>query len=161
MTEKIGLYAGSFDPITKGHLEIIRRSAKIFDKIIIAVMTNTSKQYMFTYAEKANFIKEQIVDLDNVEVVDGQQQLTVNLAAEYGVKFLIRSMRSAADFDYEAGISQINKLQNENLETVYLLADPKFANISSSMIKEMLKFGGNVSGLVTPQVESALKEKLN
>lgn len=160
MSKKIGLYAGSFDPITKGHLEIIKRSAKIFDKVIVAVMTNTSKKYMFTYDEKAKFIQEQIKDIKNIEVIEGQQQLTVNLANKYKVTALIRSLRSAADFDYESGISQINKLQNKDLETIYLMADPQFANISSSMIKEMLKFGGDVSGLVTLEVEKALKEKL-
>ncbi|MGR3741920.1 pantetheine-phosphate adenylyltransferase [Companilactobacillus sp. DQM5] len=160
MPEKVALYAGSFDPITNGHLDIIRRASKVFDKVIIAVMTNTTKKYLFTYGEKEDLINSQVANLPNVKVIDGKNRLTVDLANELKVDVLIRSMRNTNDFIYESGVSQINHLQDRNIETLYLLSDPKYANISSSMIKEIITFGGNVSQLVAPEVENKLKQKI-
>lgn len=160
MTEKIALYAGSFDPITNGHLDIIQRSAKIFDKVIVAVMTNTSKKYMFSYDEKKNMIDHQISELSNVEVINGADKLTVDLAKELNANVLVRSMRNTDDFIYESGVSQINQLQNNSIETLYLLSNPKYSNISSSMIKEVITFGGNVSELVSSEVEKKLRIKI-
>ncbi|GKQ42815.1 phosphopantetheine adenylyltransferase [Companilactobacillus sp. RD055328] len=160
MTKKIALYAGSFDPITNGHYDIVLRAAQIFDEVIVAVMTNTSKNYMFSYEEKEKMINQQFEKLDNVSVVDGENKLTVDLAKELKANVLVRSMRNTNDFIYESGVSQINHLQDNNIETLYLLSDPKYANISSSMIKEIITFGGNVSQLVAPEVEKLLKNKI-
>lgn len=160
MTERIGLYAGSFDPITNGHVDIIRRAAKLFDKLIIATMTNTSKNYLFTYEEKKQFIEEEIKDLDNVEVVNGEDALTINVAQKYGAKFLVRSMRNADDFGYESGVSSINKALDDDVETVFLVSDSQYSTISSSMIKEVAKFHGDVSKFVSKHVAEQLSQRL-
>ncbi|MDO1605307.1 pantetheine-phosphate adenylyltransferase [Lactobacillus sp. YT155] len=161
MSEKIALYAGSFDPITNGHLEIIKRAAQIFDKVIVAVMTNTSKHYLFSYEEKQALILNQVQELKNVEVIDGKNKLTVDLAKELDVHVLVRSMRNTNDFIYESGVEQINRLQADDIETVFLLSDPQYSNVSSSMIKEVASFGGDISKLVDPEVAKKLIEKLS
>ncbi|WP_129044854.1 pantetheine-phosphate adenylyltransferase [Companilactobacillus metriopterae] len=160
MTDKIAIYAGSFDPVTNGHIEIIKRSAKMFDKLIVATMTNTSKKYMFSYEEKKSFIQDEIKNISNVEVVDGKSQLTTELAKEYKAQFLVRSMRNSDDFGYESGISSVNKILDPDIETVFLIADQKYANISSSMIKEVALFGADISELVPTKVAEQIKIKL-
>ena len=160
MSERIGLYAGSFDPITNGHLDIIRRSAKLFDKLYVVPMTNTSKNYLFTYQEKKAFIEKEITDLDNVEIFDGKDELSTKLAKDLGAHFLVRSMRNPDDFGYESGVASINKVLDKNIETIFLLANGKYATISSSMMKEVAKFGGDISEFVPPAVAKALIKKL-
>lgn len=160
MSEKIGLYAGSFDPITNGHLDIIRRSAKLFDKLYVAPMTNTSKNYLFTYDEKKQFIEAEIKDLTNVEVIDSKGKLSTKLAQKLGAGFLVRSMRNPDDFGYESGVASINKVMDKNIETIFLLANGRYATISSSMMKEVAKFGGDISEFVPPAVAQALIKKL-
>jgi len=160
MSQRIGLYAGSFDPITNGHLDIIRRSAKLFDKLYVAPMTNTSKKYLFTYEEKKEFIEHEISDLQNVTVIDGKGELSTKLAAQVGAHFMIRSMRNPDDFGYESGVASINKVLDKNIETIFLLANDRYATISSSMMKEVAKFGGDISEFVPPTVAQALIKKL-
>ncbi|MFD1418227.1 pantetheine-phosphate adenylyltransferase [Companilactobacillus keshanensis] len=160
MPKRIGMYAGSFDPVTNGHLTIIRRAAKQFDELIVATMTNNSKNYMFGYREKKTFIENELSDLKNVRVIDGKEQLTTKLAKEYGATTLVRSMRNSSDFSYEAGVFAMNKSLDSEIETIFLLADSKYANISSSMIKEVVKFGGDVSKFVPEDVADALVKKL-
>lgn len=160
MSDKIGLYAGSFDPITNGHVDIIRRAAKLFDKLIVAPMTNTSKKYLFSYNEKKTFIEEETKDLKNVIVVDGKDQLTTDLAKKYGATFLIRSMRNADDFGYESGVSSINKALDDDIETIFLISDSKYSTISSSMIKEVAKFNGDITKFVSKHVASELTKRL-
>ena len=160
MSEKIGLYAGSFDPITNGHLNIIRRASKLFDKLYVAPMTNTSKEYLFTYAEKKQFIEDQIADLSNVIVIDGKGELSTKLAQQLGAHFMVRSMRNPDDFGYESGVASINRVLDKNIETIFLLANDRYATISSSMMKEVAKFGGDISEFVPPAVAQALIKKL-
>lgn len=160
MSERIGIYAGSFDPVTNGHLSIIRRASSLFDRLIIATMTNTSKSYMFTYDEKKRFIENEISDLKNVQVIDGKNRLTTELAKENNANCLVRSMRNSSDFSYEAGVFAMNKSLEPEIETIFLLADSKYANISSSMIKEVAKFGGDVSKFVPDDVAKELVKKL-
>ena len=160
MAQRIGLYAGSFDPVTNGHLDIIRRSAKLFDKLYVAPMTNTSKNYLFSYEEKKFFIEQEITDLTNVEVIDGKGELSTKLAAQLGANFMVRSMRNPDDFGYESGVASINKVLDKNIETIFLLANDRYATISSSMMKEVAKFGGDISEFVPSRVASALIKKL-
>ena len=160
MSEKIGLYAGSFDPITNGHLDIIRRASKLFDKLYVAPMTNTSKEYLFTYTEKKQFIEDQITDLSNVTVIDGKGELSTKLAHQLGAHFMVRSMRNPDDFGYGSGVASINRVLDKNIETIFLLANDRYATISSSMMKEVAKFGGDISEFVPPTVAQALIKKL-
>ncbi|GEO57369.1 pantetheine-phosphate adenylyltransferase [Companilactobacillus bobalius] len=160
MSQRIGLYAGSFDPITNGHLDIIRRASKLFDKLYVAPMTNTSKKYLFSYQEKKSFIEAEIKDLSNVSVVDGKSELSTNLARQLGAGFMVRSMRNPDDFGYESGVASINKVLDKNIETIFLLANDQYATISSSMMKEVAKFGGDISEFVPQAVALELIKKL-
>jgi len=160
MSQKVGLYVGSFDPITNGHLDIIRRSSKLFDELYVAPMTNTSKHYMFSYEEKKTFIEDEIADLSNVTVIDGKEELSTRLAKELGATVMVRSMRNPDDFGYESGVASINKVLDKDVETIFLLANNKYATISSSMMKEVAKFGGDISEFVPQSVAQALIKKL-
>lgn len=160
MSQRIGLYAGSFDPITNGHVDIIRRAAKIFDKLVVAPMTNTSKKYLFTYEEKKQFIEEETADLDNVVVIDGEDKLTTVLAKEQGAHFLVRSMRNADDFGYESGVSSINSAIDDDIETIFFISDSKYSTISSSMIKEVAKFNGDITKFVSQHVAVELTKRV-
>ncbi|AUI71012.1 pantetheine-phosphate adenylyltransferase [Companilactobacillus alimentarius] len=160
MSQKIGLYAGSFDPVTNGHLDIIRRAAKLFDKLYVAPMTNTSKKYLFSYQEKKSFIEAEIKDLQNVVVVDGKSELSTDLARKLHANFMVRSMRNPDDFGYESGVASINRVLDKNIETIFLLANDRYATISSSMMKEVAKFGGNISEFVPQAVALELIKKL-
>ena len=160
MSQKVGLYVGSFDPITNGHLDIIRRSSKLFDELYVAPMTNTSKHYMFSYEEKKVFIEDEIADLSNVTVIDGKEELSTRLAKELGATVMVRSMRNPDDFGYESGVASINKVLDKDIETIFLLANNKYATISSSMMKEVAKFGGDISEFVPQSVAQALIKQL-
>ncbi|MQS74914.1 pantetheine-phosphate adenylyltransferase [Companilactobacillus halodurans] len=160
MSQKIGLYAGSFDPVTNGHIDIIRRAAKLFDKLYVVPMTNTSKNYLFSYEEKKKFIEDALGDIKNIVVMDGKDELATKFAAEVGAQFMVRSMRNPDDFGYESGVASINRVLDKKIDTVFLLANDRYATISSSMMKEVAKFGGDISEFVPPEVAKALIDKL-
>ncbi len=157
---KIALFPGSFDPFTKGHLDTVQRASQLFDQVIIAVMTNAAKQPLFDSPTKVALIAEVTTDLPNVQVVAQPKTLTANFARQVGARYLIRGIRNANDFEYERDIAALNQTQDDQLETVLLLAKQEYAFISSSMVKEIASFGGQVSQLVPPAVERALKQKL-
>lgn len=155
------VYAGSFDPFTMGHLDILNRASVFFDKIIIAIGTNTSKKSLFTPEEKLSLIQE-IVKTDgpdNVEIILHTDGLTVDLANEVGASVLIRGLRSVKDMEYEMNIASMNKTQHRDIENVFLMADEKYRFISSSMIKEIAQFGGNLEGMVPEIVAKEMKSK--
>lgn len=156
---KIALYPGSFDPISNGHIDIIKRAATLFDRVIIAVATNTSKKALFTEDEKIQLILENVASLSNVEVVKHSGGLTVDLADELNVDILLRGLRSVKDFEYEADIAAMNKTQNSRVETVFLTSDERYRFVSSSLVKEVAMFGGDISGLVPDNVNVAMKKK--
>lgn len=157
--EKIALFPGSFDPLTLGHLNLIERSAKLFDKIIIGVFVNTNKQSLFTVEEKQILIQQTIQHLSNIEVVVQDIELTVTTAQKMGARFLIRGIRSNKDYEYEKEIERMNKYLAPNLESVFLLSDEKYAHLSSSMIKEVWSFGGDVSMYLPENINHALQNK--
>lgn len=159
MTQNIGLFPGSFDPFTNGHLATVRKALTIFDKVYVAVVTNTRKNALFSTDEKVALIQEAIKAMPNVEVIAAPKILTVDLATKLHAKALIRGLRNASDFEYEAGIAQMNKVQDPKVETVFFVADQKYTFISSSMIKEVAKFDGDISALVPSNVEKALRQK--
>lgn len=156
---KIALYAGSFDPVSNGHLNLIQRGAALFDQLIVAVATNTSKKSLFTTDEKLQLMQENLTHLPNVTVVQHTGGLTIDLAKEWNATVLLRGIRNVKDFEYEADIAAMNKTQNKEIETVFLTADEKYRFVSSSLIKEVAMFGGDITGLVPDNVNLAMKEK--
>ena len=141
--EKIAVFPGSFDPFTKGHENVISRSLPLFDRIIVAIGRNTQKQAFFTIDQRLKMIsrlyeKEPKVSVD---VFDG---LTVDYCRQAGASYLLRGLRTAADFEYERAIAQINRKMNPDVETVFLLTVPEFTPINSTIIREILRFGGDV-----------------
>lgn len=155
---KIAIYPGSFDPITKGHLDILKNAAGIFDKVIIAVAHNGEKRGFLTPEERVELIKLSIEDLKNVEV-DEFEGLTIEYAKRTGAQVLIRGLRAVSDFEYEMQLSQTNSALCDDVKTVFLTTKPKYNFISSSNIKEILKNGGDISKFVPPPVFEYLNNK--
>ncbi|MFC0276013.1 pantetheine-phosphate adenylyltransferase [Enterococcus devriesei] len=160
MTEKrIALFPGSFDPLTMGHLDTIERGAKLFDELIIGVFVNTSKKSYFTPEEKLAVVKESVQHLHNVRVLAQESELTVNAAEKLGAKFLLRGIRSVKDYEYEKEIALMNQHLDSSLESVFLLADPKYSHISSSILKEVWTFNGDIKEYLPEAVYRVLEEK--
>lgn len=156
---RIGLFPGSFDPLTNGHVDTVERAAKLFDKVIVAVATNTTKKALFSSGEKMQLINEALQHVPTVEVIEHTGGLTVDLAGEVGASALIRGLRTVKDFEYEASIAAMNRSQHAEIETIFLVASEQYRFLSSSMIKEVAMFGGNVSTLVPSNVNKAIIEK--
>ena len=142
--EKIAIFPGSFDPFTKGHEDIVIRGLSLFDRIIIAVGHNSSKKRYFEVEEMKSLISTLFEDRKQVEVLV-YDELTAELARKRGAKYLLRGLRNTTDFEYENAISQVNRNLNEELETVFLITSPKYASVNSSIIREVHKYGGDVS----------------
>lgn len=154
------LFPGSFDPITNGHLAVLRDAARIFDKVYLVVMTNTYKKYLFTSTQRAAFAREAVRDLANVVVLVKSEMLTTKLAQSLQVSTILRGVRNTADFLYEQQIAGINKRLAPEIATVLLFTDPANSVIASSMIKEIASFGGDVSSLVPTSAAKALRHQL-
>ena len=155
---KIAIYPGSFDPITKGHLDVLKTASEIFDKVIIAVSKNSEKKSFLTVEERVNLIKASIGDLENVEV-DFFEGLTVEYAKSKDAKVLLRGLRAVSDFEYEMQLSQTNSALSENIKTVFLITKPKYNFISSSTVKDIASFGGDISKFVPEAVDNYLKKQ--
>ncbi|EKU94163.1 Phosphopantetheine adenylyltransferase [Alloiococcus otitis] len=156
------IYAGSFDPITKGHMDIIKRASKIFDEIIVAVANNTSKNSMLDLDTKLVLINQSVRGhkLENVYATKLETGLIVDFAREKDAKILIRGLRSVKDFDYESSIEDLNKVQDPNIETVYLLSSARHRSISSTVVREIIQFEGQIEQLVPkPVVDYFQKNK--
>ncbi len=152
---RIAIYPGSFDPITLGHLDVLTDSAKMFDKVIIAVLNNSAKKGFLTVEERVNLIRESVKHLDNVEV-DSFDGLTVEYAKKKGATILLRGLRAVSDFEYEMQLSQTNRALCEDIKTVFLMTKPEYNFISSSTVKEILKNNGDISKFVPPEVNEYL-----
>jgi pantetheine-phosphate adenylyltransferase len=154
---KTAIYPGTFDPITNGHLDIIKRALKIFDKVIVAVGENKSKNPLFSAEERVAVIKEVTKGMNvGVESFDG---LLVDFANKKRCNRIIRSLRAVSDFEYEFQMNVINRQLNPELETLYLMTDKEYFYLSSSMVKELAKKNADISGLVPKAVKNRLKEK--
>lgn len=153
---KIAIYPGSFDPITKGHLDILKTGAEIFDKVIIAVARNSEKKGFLTVDERVKLIKESIKDIQNAEV-DSFEGLTIEYAKKHDAKVLIRGLRAVSDFEYELQLSQANSALYSDIKTVFLTTKPKYNFISSSTIKEIYLNNGDISKFVPEPVFEYLK----
>ena len=154
----VAIYPGSFDPITNGHLDILKSGAEIFDKVIIAVSYNANKKGFLTVDERVDLIKRSITHLPNVEV-DSFEGLTVEYAKKQGADVLLRGLRTSFDFEYELQLSQANNALNKNLKTIFLITKPEFNFISSSMVKEILVNNGDISKFVPEPVNDFLLSK--
>lgn len=152
------IFPGSFDPVTNGHLDVIKRSAMIFDELYVVIMTNTSKKPMFTSEQRQTFIEQATEELPNVKVMVKASDLTVNVATELKANTIIRSLRNEQDYVFEQNIAMMNKKLAPKIETLLLFTDPKYSFLSSSLVKEVAQFGGELSGLVPFEVEQALEK---
>jgi len=157
---KIAVYPGSFDPITNGHLDIIKRGAKVFDKIIVAVLVNVDKKYLFEIDERVELIKKVTRDIENVEVISFNG-LLVNLLKECNTNIIIKGLRTTFDFEYELQMALMNNELDSNIETVCMMSSSKNLHISSSCVKQVAKFGGNIEGLVPSEIVSDIVTRIN
>lgn len=156
----IGVYPGSFDPVTLGHVDIIKRAAKQFDKLIVSVLNNLSKQPMFSVDERKQFLHEVTAQVSNVEI-DSFCDLLVNYMEQKKAHVIVRGIRSVTDFEYELQMASTNRKLNEKIETIFMMTNPKYSYLSSSMVKEIAKFKGDISELVPVGVHQALWKKYN
>lgn len=155
---KKAIYPGSFDPVTFGHLDIISRSAKMVDKLIIAVLINKSKSSLFSMEERVRMISEYVKEYKNVEV-HSFSGLTVDYAKEVGATMIVRGLRAVTDFEYELQLAQTNKVMAEDIDTLFLATNLKYSYLSSSIVKEIASYNGDISAFVPRMVENAMKEK--
>ncbi len=149
---KKAVFPGSFDPITTGHVDLVKRAVPLFDKIIIAIGQNSQKSYLFSLEQRLSWLEQVFKEFDNVEI-DHYQGLTAHYCTQIGAKYMIRGLRNASDFDYEKTISQLNHIVGGELETVFLISRPQFSHISSTIVREIIKGQGNA----TPFLPSVIK----
>lgn len=157
----IALFPGSFDPITNGHVETAKKAAQIFDKVYVVAMTNMSKHYLFTAEQRADFIRDALKDIPNIEVLEKPDMITVNLAHELHAKAIVRGVRNSADFRYEQEIAGINKRLAPDINTILLFSSPENSFVASSMIKELARFNEDVRQFLPEKAAEALRKKLN
>ncbi|MCH4287362.1 MULTISPECIES: pantetheine-phosphate adenylyltransferase [Bacillota] len=155
---KKAIFPGSFDPLTKGHLDIIERASRLFDELIVVILENSEKKTMFTQEERLRMLKNNTSHLNNV-IVDADTSLTVTYAKQHGACAIIRGVRSVKDYEYELDIASANQYLNPEIETVLLFSSPAYAFVSSSIIREMMKYDVNIDALVSKDVKEALMEK--
>lgn len=157
---KIGLYPGTFDPVTKGHLDIIIRSARIVDKLVIGVLPNQAKHPWFSVEERMELLKKCTANIPNVEVrsFDG---LTVDFGKELGASTIVRGLRAITDFEYELQIAQINHKLNPNIDTIFFTTSEEYSYVSSSIVKEIASYGGDISAMVSSEIIDDIFAKCN
>lgn len=150
--QKIAVFPGSFDPITKGHVSIVERALPLFDKIIVAVGINTSKNSMFELEQRLEWLESSFTRMNKVEI-QKFEGLTVDFCREQNAKFILRGLRNTIDFEYEKAIAQMNGKMEEKLETIFLYTDPEFAAISSTIVREIIKSNGDVSQFLPDEIK--------
>lgn len=157
---KIAVYPGSFDPITNGHLDIIKRSSQVFDKVIVAVVKNHSKSSLFTVDERMNLIKKTTSDLPNVEV-DHFEGLLISYVTSRDAQVIIKGLRAISDFEYEFQMALMNRKLQPKIETMFMMTHSKYSYLSSSMVKEIASLGGCISELVPDEILKDIQDKIN
>jgi len=154
----IAVCPGSFDPVTYGHLDIITRASDIFDKVIVAVLKNASKQPLFSIQERVDLLVEVTKHLPNVEV-EGFEDLLVNFMKKKDAHVIIKGLRAVSDFEYELQMAAVNRILSDEIETFFMMASTQYSYLSSSIVKQVAMFGGPVNDLVPEVVEQALRDK--
>jgi pantetheine-phosphate adenylyltransferase len=159
---RIAISPGSYDPVTYGHIDVISRAAAMFDKVIVAVVNLPVRkgETLFSADERVRFVENATRDLDNV-TVEPFSSLVVDFARERGAKAIVKGLRAISDFEYELEMNQLNRRQAPDIESVYLMASPKYSFIRSSGVKELATFGGTIDDMVPDEVAAALKERLH
>jgi pantetheine-phosphate adenylyltransferase len=158
MSERIAVYPGTFDPVTNGHLSIVRRALKIFDRVIIAILYNPQKIPLFSLEERTDMIREALAGLPNVEI-DSFDGLLVDYVVKKNSNVILRGLRALSDFEYEFQMALMNRKLDRHVQSVFLMTDYKWLYTSSTIIKEAASLGGDISGLVPAFVDRKLKDK--
>ena len=156
---RIAVYPGSFDPMTNGHLDIIKRAAKTFDKVYVAILTNSAKKPCFSLKQRIDWLTRATADLDNVEI-DSFSGLLVNYANQVGASIIIKGLRAVSDFEYEFQMALTNRALSPNIETMFLMTNGKYSYLSSSIVKEIAKLGGSLNGLVPDFMIEEVKNEI-
>jgi pantetheine-phosphate adenylyltransferase len=158
---KVAVYPGTFDPVTLGHLDIVRRGAHLVDKLVIGVTTNPSKEPMFSVGERVAMVRREVASIPGqIEVVEFNS-LLMDFAESQGATAILRGLRAVADFEYEFQMAGMNQQLNDNIETVFLMADVSLQPIASNLVKEIARFGGSIDKFVTPAVAEDVRRHLN
>jgi pantetheine-phosphate adenylyltransferase len=158
MKEKLGIYPGSFDPITNGHLDILARGLELFDTVVVAIAYNIDKNGLFTIEERKELIRQSVQGNGNV-VIDSFEGLTADYARKVHARFVIRGLRAMSDFESEFQMASMNRNLNEDMDTLFMMTSKDYFFVSSRTVKEVASFGGSVKGFVPEAVEEALKKK--
>ena len=149
--ERIAVFPGSFDPVTLGHVSVVRRALPLFDKIIISIGANSDKKSMFTLEQRMNWLNGIFREDYKVEI-KSYSGLTVEFCKKVKAKFILRGLRTSADFEFERGIGQINRKLSDNIETVFFLTEAKYTPLSSSIVRDVIRNGGSVEGMIQHEV---------
>ncbi|WP_028829149.1 pantetheine-phosphate adenylyltransferase [Proteocatella sphenisci] len=157
MNKKKAVYPGSFDPLTNGHIDIIKRASDMYDEVTVALLVNTSKKGLLSFEERLEILKIETASFTNVKV-DFFGGLLVEYCREKDIKVIIRGLRAVSDYEYEMQIAQMNRNLNKNVETIFLMTNTKYSFLSSSVVKEVAKFGGDISEIVPKSVDDKLKQ---
>ena len=160
LSEKVAVVPGSFDPITNGHLDIIKRAADVFDIVYVAVLNNSSKQPLFNVEERMALIAEVTKQFPNIRI-ESSSGLLIEYAQQKKAQAIVRGLRAVSDFEYEMQITSMNRVLDENIETFFIMTKNQYSFLSSSIVKEVAKYGGNIRELVPQEIEKALKAKFN
>jgi pantetheine-phosphate adenylyltransferase len=162
MVQRIGLYPGTFDPITNGHLDIIKRAVKLVDRLVIGIAINAGKAPLFSLEERVELVVQEARQIGSDAEIVAQpfDSLLMHFAQEVGATFIVRGLRAVADFEYEFQMTAMNQQLNRDIETVFLMADPRHQAIASKLVKEIASLGGDISAFVTPHVAERLLAKV-
>lgn len=156
MKKTITLFPGSFDPITKGHEDLVKRALLLFDEVVIGIGQNSNKKYMFTLEKRIKFIKETFKEFPQVKVVP-YEGLTIEFCKQENIPFILRGLRSATDFDFERSIAQMNKAMHNESETIFLMTEPSLSAISSTIVRDIIRGKGNVDAFVPDAISKMIK----
>lgn len=157
---RIGIYPGSFDPATLGHLDIIRRASRLFDKLIVSPMINSAKTSAFTMEEKVDFLKRMTKDIPNVEV-ESFGGLLADYVKEKNACAIVKGLRAVSDFEYEFQMALANRTLNPDIDTVFLMTEQKYLFLSSTIVRDIARHGGDITGFVSPEIQDDIMNKLD